>query len=546
MKIFNLYLGACVAVLSLSISSVFAADSHFGKVPADTPVYLGTTESTPWLTTLTMSSPQALHEFLEQLESEVDEDDQNRVFLRVIAQALLQGGKDKQSLIAQPGRIQFYLQGIVPVLRLELSSAGQFRKRLVQDGETNSPSLVVEENEGHELWLAKAGTQASDFFAAIDGEDLVVARYSHKTENPSYKAIIEGTGGFDPEVSLFPAKKDYALSGDTVAWFDLQQLRDNVVNEDSALHAAMRDNIQDQAAWQQFLGPECQHDVSRFVDNTPHLIADAEHRVADNQNAIDGAFVWPLRDSKAQAAWQALQGEVLQLQADASPFQLGLGLDGQGTAAYIQYLTSDLAALQCPLWRDKAAQFGVAMAMGSSMSAMFSSVKGITVQLFDLSLDANKNPDPQSVDAQVTVLTDNPSLLLLMLRSTLPLPAVIPEDGTPITIQTPIGVPLQLAVYPHSINLYKGEKASHSVAALKKEMPTKAALFDMGIDTIWALLKSESLPESVINEMNLKHGTPAFSSMSIRHLPYGLRSESTMRYVFPASEDMITTLKSDD
>ena len=525
------------------VGAATAATSHFSKVPADTPIYIGTTADEDWLVSLGLGDAESLRLALAKLaksKSANSEDlaDESR-FLQVIAEAMLQGGVGGTELVAQPGRVQFYLQGAAPVVRLQLSSGKQFQAFLEEQAAEDSAAVQTASIQGQDMWVP-AGVKA-EVFAAVDGNDLVLSRWNQGPGYPSFKDLVSGGQGFDATNNLQPAMEKYNVSGSTVGWLDLEQLQSSIVNPEHALHQAIKAQVSDEAQWQQFLGAQCQADVSRFISNTPHAIGAVQYAHTEQQRLMKSAFVWPMLNDKARAAWQSLQGLVLTDSAEHAPFRMGLGVNGQGVSTFVNYIASDLAALQCPLWRDQAAQAGVGLAMASSMSAMFSSVKGVTAQLFDFTLDTQNNPVPDSVDAQLTVLTDSPSLLLLMLRSTLTLPASIPEDGTPVSVDTPFGVPVQLAVYPHSINVFKGESAALSVAELKNSVQTESSVLSYALDFYWAMSKSGKTqqgktPEEMLRESGADAMVPLSASGGMRHLPYGMRIESNAIYAHPEKE----------
>ncbi len=534
---------AMAALLSAVSNSAVAATSHFSKVPADTPLYLGTTTETDWLSTMGLGDVESLRDALEKFGhsgSAQGVEDEAR-FLRSLAEAMLQGGRAGNALVSQPGRVQFYLHGAAPVLRLQLNNGDQFARYLNDLAKDPEAAVQFTEAQGQGMWTVRSEGANAELFAALDGDDLILARWSQQTGYPGFDEVVAGGRGFNPEKSLLPAIERYRMPGKSVAWLDIQQLRDNIIDTDSALHAAVGESWKDKSQWQQFLSAECQHDVSQFIANTPHIVGSVEQAAVEQHRGINAAFVWPMQNEKARVAWQGLQGLVLDHDEHPSPAQVGFGVSGSGMSNFIQYIASDLAALQCPLWRDQAAKAGMSMAMAGSMSAMFGSVKGITGQLFDFTLDGKGNPDPQSMDAQISVLTDSPSLLLLMMRSMLTLPAVIPDDGTPVPLQTPFGVPLQLSVLPDSINVFKGDQAEQSVGSLKQSITTESAIFNYAVDVFWGLSKGAKQwgksPEELLNEQSVNALLPLAVSGGIRHLPYGLRMESNALYAEPVADE---------
>lgn len=524
--------------------SAAAGSAHFAKVPSDTPLYIGTAANDDWLTSMGLGDPDALRSVLSRLAkgkaSDSEQLGDDGLFLQVLAEALLQGGEDGENLILQPGRVQFYLHGAAPVLRLQLSSGKQLQSYLSQQAAKKGADIQSATIQSQDMWIP-TGPRA-EVFASIDGDDLVLARWSQGPGYPTFKEVVAGGEGFDPADELLPAMAKYNLSGSTVGWLNLAQLQQSVVNPDNAVHKAIAASVTNKAQWQQFLSEPCQADVSRYINSTPHMLGAVQHKEVDGQRHMQSAFVVPMRDDKARAAWQSVQGQVLADADNAAPIRFGLGVNGTGMSSFVNYIAADFAALQCPLWRDHAAKAGVGLAMASSMSAMFSSVKGLTAQLFDFELDAQNNPVPDTVDAQLTVLTDSPSLLLLMLRSALTLPANIPQDGTPVTVDTPIGVPVQLAVYPHSINVFKGAQASGSVAAMDKSVPTDSAVMGYVVDLLWAMTKAAEntpgkSPQELLRESGADAMMPISMSGGVKHLPYGMRVESNAIYAEPEGEE---------
>ena len=532
---------AALAFLCLATTgAASAASSHFSKVPSDTPLYLGTTADEHWMSSLGMGDAESLRQALSNLSksgtSDNGEPSDTGRFLQVIAEAMLQGGRGGLELVAQPGRVQLYLQGAAPVLRLQLRDGDQFEAYLSKQAQLPEAALLSANEDSQKVWLPMGNKP--ELFAAVDGDDLVLARLSDDAGYPSVAAVVAGGSGFDPNQRMMPAMSRYDMPGTTVGWVDFERLQISIADAEHALHAAVEEQVADPQVWEQFQSAACQGDIQRFVRNTPHLVGSAKYSEQAEQRQMQSAFVWPMQDEKARAAWQALQGMVLS-NADAEPpVRLGFGVNGGGVSAFVNYIAADLASLQCPLWREQAAQSGMGLAMASSMSAMFSTVKGVSAQLFDMELDGNSNPDPSSLDAQVTVLTDSPSLLLLMMRSALTLPASIPEDGTPVTVNTPLGVPVQLSVYPHSINVFKGVQAAESVKSMKAGVTTEPALLNYDVDVSWALSKSSDAlqgksPEELLRENGAAAMIPLSAEGGIRHLPYGMRMESNAIYAQP-------------
>ncbi len=526
------------AVLCGAQSSAAAAP-HFAKVPADTPVYLGTTVDSEWIRDLGLGSQDALKSSLLQfraLAAAGADGAASEALLQAIADALLGADDGQRALIAQPGRLQFYVQGLNPVLRLSLRSGSAFETAMQLAAKKPGAGFAAIDVAGHRTW--QVATDSTEWFAAVDGDDLLLATNLDKGGDDAVAALITGGAGFDPTVRLLPAMNRYDMSGALVSWFDLQQLQRNVVDPEHPVHLQIAESATsavDKEQWQTFLSPDCQGDVSRFIKNTPHVVGAVEHSEQGDLRTLQSALVWPQTEPAARKAWQGLQGQVLDTQNSDAPLQLSLGFSGAGVPGFVQYVAADFAAMQCPIWREQAANTGLSLAMASSMSGMFSSVKGLSAQVFDFALDQQSNPDPASVDAQLSVLTDSPSLLLLMMRSMLSLPASIPEDGTPVTIDTPMGEPVQLAVYPHSINVYKGERATASVAAMAAAPKTTVSLFSYALDSLRvAMLFSDRMggktPQQLMQENDVDGLIPVFVGGSLQHLDYGMKLQSSAVY----------------
>lgn len=524
------------ATMLCAAQGAHAATAHFSKVPADSPVYLGTTVDSPWIRDLGLSGQDALKSALEEFSGlgvAATDAAAAEKFLQAVADALLGNAPGQRMLIEQPGRLQVYLQGLNPVLRVSLSSGPAFERALQSAAEEVGADFSPVDVGGQRVWRASAGTES--WFVAVDGDDLVVAADIAQSGEKAVGEIISGGTGFDPDTRLNPAMSDYKLSGSLVSWLDFEQLQMNAVNPDHALYQKLATTLEDKEKWQTFLSPACQGDVSRFVKNTPHVVGAVDHSEAGDKRTLHSVLIWPQADVAAQKAWQGLQGVVLDTESSDSPLQLGFGFSGAGVPGFVQYVAADFAAMQCPLWRDEAANAGLGLAMASSMSAMFSSVKGLTAQVFDLSLDQQSNPDPASLDAQLTVLTDSPSLLLLMLRSVLSLPASIPEDGTPVTVSTPLGIDVQLAVYPHSINVYRGPLAAESVADLSTGPKTVVRLFDYAVEALQLARlfvgdRDGKTPEQLLQQEGMQGLMPVFVEGALQHFSYGMKLQSRAVY----------------
>jgi len=201
---------AATLALMCAASAGNAASSadHFDKVPSDTPFYVGTTEDERWVENLGLGDAESLRQALSKLSG--DSESQSHPagkFIQLIAEAMLQGGAGGSELVAQPGRAQLYLQGLSPVVRLQLLDGKLFSAYLQKQAKMPAPAVQQITEDGQQIW-APTGGQA-EVFAAVDGDDLVLSRLNKATGFTGIKSLVLGGDGFDPEKKMLPALTKY-------------------------------------------------------------------------------------------------------------------------------------------------------------------------------------------------------------------------------------------------------------------------------------------------------------------------------------------------
>ena len=227
----------------------------------------------------------------------------------------------------------------------------------------------------------------------------------------------------------------------------------------------------------------CRSEIKSITDNWPQLVMGIKHFdvTADKLSYISHVAA-EVRHQKLLETLQLMRGVMPTSQSPDQPmFSVGLGLSVDKLTQVIGQMTNITSSLhyECPLLNklNEATQADLGAAtMGVVMfSGLARGVEGISLNIFDLDIDASDASDPvKGVDTAITVTAADPATLVqtLQMMPQLAMLAELPLDGTEISLNAmlpvpmPPGVELKAAVKENNIVLFSGGKAADFIKRL--------------------------------------------------------------------------------
>lgn len=237
--------------------------------------------------------------------------------------------------------------------------------------------------------------------------------------------------------------------------------------------------------------PPCREDLAAITDVSPlTAFGWADGTAPDGPLHVKG--VTEINDASLAQSLERLRGHLpafLNEEATRPLLSFALALDMSKLAPVITDLWQRFtnAPFQCE-WLVEAQQRlrGGNPAVIAMATAMVSSVRGISLSLYDVPAEKDPDAPAKNVDALLTLSAADPDPLIALAQSFVPALAGVkfPADGTPVALPVPLGLgnPLMASVTKSHVALFAGPRASRAAATLSDEALEPNGLFFLAAD----------------------------------------------------------------
>ncbi len=498
----------CFAVVSLSVSAAHAASGNsvdlLQYIPADTPYVFASTEPMPKkladkleptvdeiLQAYQSIVRYTLDEQLAKMESSEEAADEAERFRGVADEIVglmsLDGirgvGIERESAFAMYGN------GLLPVLRFELSKSSLFDAAIER----------IEEKSGTALLLGDAGGESYKYLDA-DKMRLIVATLDDQaviTVVPSAfneSQIALAIGAKTPRNSLKKSKafrairKEYGYSEHLLGYVDLQRIAavfgGNATESDKALFAAIGEQAPE-------LSETCSAEIMEMASIAPRVVFGYSDLSSDQ---IRSSMVIELRDDIAEGL-ATIPASVPGLGADfGGLMSFGLGLNPMALREFYEGRLDAMEADPYECEKFAELQAGVAKgreALNQPLPPVVYSFRGFVANVADIQgLDMASGTPPESIEASILIGMENAEALIMMAAMFDPQIAALNllPDGKPVKLDMPQLAELAdqafAALSANALTVSLGDNAEEvSAEMLNADSPKSAPFISMSMDS---------------------------------------------------------------
>ncbi len=496
------------AVIFLSISAAHAASGNsvdlLKYIPADTPYVFASTEPMPKkladkleptvdeiLQAYQSIVRYTMDEQLAKMESSEEGADEAERFRGVAEEIVglmsLDGirgvGIERESAFAMYGN------GLLPVLRFELSKSSLFDAAIER----------IEEKSGTALLLGDAGGESYKYLDA-DKMRLIVATLDDQaviTVVPSAfdeSQIALAIGAKTPRNSLKKSKvfrairKEYDYSEHLLGYVDLQRIAavfaGNATEADKALFAAIGEQAPE-------LSETCSAEIMEMASIAPRVVFGYSDLSSDQ---IRSSMVFELRDDIAEGL-ATIPASVPGLGADfGGLMSFGLGLNPMALREFYEGRLDAMEADPYECEKFAELQAGVAKgreALNQPLPPVVYSFRGFVANVADIQgLDMAGGTPPESIEASILIGMENVEALVMMAAMFDPQIAALNllPDGKPVKLDMPRLAEMAdqafAAMSANALTVSLGDNAEEvSAEMLKADSPKSAPFMSMSMDS---------------------------------------------------------------
>ncbi len=496
------------AVIFLSISAAHAASGNsvdlLKYIPADTPYVFASTEPMPKkladkleptvdeiLQAYQSIVRYTMDEQLAKMESSEEGADEAERFRGVAEEIVglmsLDGirgvGIERESAFAMYGN------GLLPVLRFELSKSSLFDAAIER----------IEEKSGTALLLGDAGGESYKYLDA-DKMRLIVATLDDQaviTVVPSAfdeSQIALAIGAKTPRNSLKKSKvfrairKEYDYSEHLLGYVDLQRIAavfaGNATESDKALFAAIGEQAPE-------LSETCSAEIMEMASIAPRVVFGYSDLSSDQ---IRSSMVFELRDDIAEGL-ATIPASVPGLGADfGGLMSFGLGLNPMALREFYEGRLDAMEADPYECEKFAELQAGVAKgreALNQPLPPVVYSFRGFVANVADIQgLDMAGGTPPESIEASILIGMENVEALVMMAAMFDPQIAALNllPDGKPVKLDMPRLAEMAdqafAAMSANALTVSLGDNAEEvSAEMLNADSPKSAPFMSMSMDS---------------------------------------------------------------
>ncbi len=496
-------------------------------VPQDTFAFAGGLElySVDDLVTMLKSQQSNMSDLTyEKLQKEILNDEDTPVGFKMLLFILFELSSsieaDPKALATRLGLFDkvdsaTYTIGMLPVFRLKIENTDNFNT-FIQDIEKKNNILGVEKNFKEVSYRSytfdtpdtKKPSEINFIIAVHDN----YAIFSIETpfEREHYLSLVLGIDkpkkALSDSLLLSNISTQYKLHPAYLAFFDHVVLTKAVTNSSQNDLGKMLNDLIDQdgehvqnKGFANIRTPACQKELVDMAKNWPKTVMGYTKISLDTTPLqMDSRVLFESNNKDMLEQLRSLRGfipEVLNDSPSRALLSLALGLNVDALLPFVTKITADIMATSysCePLKKMQMAlsenQQSPAIAM---VSMMLSGVKGLSISLLDIDFTANdtgEKPEIKSLDALITLSTNDPSELLHKVLAMAPAPyntLQVVTDGQaidfPIPMQLPPELQTKIAIKGQHIVIYTGDNGEKAANQLSTEALSENGLFALNI-----------------------------------------------------------------
>lgn len=403
-------------------------------------------------------------------ELEAEEAERVQAFVNELAGLLSMDGL-RDAGIARDSLGAVYGNGLLPVVRFELSDSGKFESTLARLEERAGSEMPTDEVDGQTYRYFDAD-EFRILIAVTDDQAVFSLVPSGFNEDQTGRALgvtlpgenIAGTGVFEELLSK------YSFDNYMVGFIDLPEVAERFVGEPTGLDTDLLgmmnyDNTQ--------LSDVCKTEIREMAGVMPRMVLGYTNITAKR---FDSNLVFELRDDLA-AAMQALPAAVPGLGASTDALMaFGMSIDAMAARSFLEARFDAIEAdpFECEHFAD--IQAGVAsgrQSLNQPVPPMVYDFKGFLAVIDDIEgLDVATQTPPTSVDGTFLLAMDNAQALVAMGAMFSPELAALDlqPDGQPVAMDLPqlqaMGMEAFAALNEGAVAISVGADAESEVAGM--------------------------------------------------------------------------------
>ncbi|NOY73232.1 MAG: hypothetical protein GXP14_12835 [Gammaproteobacteria bacterium] len=501
--------------------------SSLSYVPQDTFAFAGGLElySVDDLVTMLKSQQSNMSDLTyEKLQKEILNDEDTPVGFKMPMFTLFELSssveKDPKALVTRLGLSDkvdsaIYTVGMLPVFRLKIENTDNFNA-FIQDIEKKNNILGVEKSFEKVSYRSYTfdipGTKKPSEISFIIAVHDNYAIFSIETpfEREHYLSLVLGIDKPKKALSdsslLSNISTQYKLHPAYLAFFNHVVLTKAVTNSSQNDFGKMLNEFIDQdgehfqnKGFANIRTPACQKELVDMAKNWPRTVMGYTKISLDTTPLqMDSRVLFESNNKDMLEQLRSLRGFIPVVLNDAPSralLSLALGLNVDALLPFIKKITADITATPYSCEPLKKMQLAIsenpqspAIAMASMM---LSGVKGLSISLLDIDFTANdtgEKPEIKSLDALITLSTNDPSGLLDKALAMAPAPydtLQVAADGQaidfPIPMQLPSELQTKIAIKGQHIVIYIGGDGEKAANQLSTEALSENGLFAFNI-----------------------------------------------------------------
>ena len=505
-------------------------------VPADTPVFSG--QLTPFpIKAYINSVAQSYQNYPDDMFAELEESDDARAkFMLSLTQTYMESLESGDKFISTFGlpeqmRSYFYSLGLLPVVKLEVEKPDAIwavlDKAEKESGFTHEKkSIKGQEYRAYTLTEPGEPEAISLLFSISKG--ILTVTLDSAFNQPETVATALGlapvTNSLADSGILQDIMKTHGFNGDGIGYINHQELIKAITTTDGnqlARQLTVLAELEGEDPFAIVRSNECHTELSAMAANWPRTVFGVNNvSISDTQSHMELATIVESKNQVMLDALSSMRGfipEYIRNNND-SVFSMGLGIDVSQLVPALTSIWDDMLTpqYQCVVLQEVQEEMsGQSPAMLGMFTGMVNGVKGVAVSLIGYKFsDDQDNPALDSLDAIISLSTENPSMLFNMLKPFAPELADIQlaDGGEAVDLSYLLPLPPEFAIKPmmavkgDHLVIYTGKVGEEKANDLANEALSNNGLFSLAVDygkmltpvITFAEMSGEPLPEELL------------------------------------------------
>jgi hypothetical protein len=461
-------------------------DTILQYVPADTPYVFANVaplpddlmdKLEPKIDRLLQSYQTILREVIAAKQQELSEEERNSEKIQEVNafvgefMTLLSIEGMREAGIGRDATGALYGNGLLPVVRFELSDGALFNDAILRLEEKAGNELPVAEVDGHSYRYFDAD-KVRIVIAVMDNQavfTIVPANFDAAQTGRALGLTLPETNIAETGV-LQEIADEYGFTDHYVGFFDVRSITDRFVSQAKGLDADLLALMDYDAS---DLSDVCREEIRSVAGIAPRMVLGY---TAISTDQLDSTVVVELREDIA-AGLQALSGAVPGLGGDPGGLMsFGMSIDVKAARAFVEARLDAMEAqpYECEHLADlQAGVAGGREALNKPVPPMIYDFKGFLAVVDDIEgLDIATQTPPTSVDGSFLLAMENATALVSMGALFSPEIAALnlQTDGQPVPLEMPqlqtMGIAAHAALTENGLAISIGEDSESQVESM--------------------------------------------------------------------------------